>query len=86
MLINMIELAKRLFPINRSITGDGVRQTLSLISEYIPLQIVEIPSVWKETKNRKSNFKMIKWLPHYIYWLLYSIINNYKIKIKKIFI
>ena len=44
MLINMIELAKRLFPINRSITGDGVRQTLSLISEYISLEIVEIRS------------------------------------------
>jgi aminopeptidase-like protein len=40
----MIELAKRLFPINRSITGDGVRQTLSLISEYISLKIFEIPS------------------------------------------
>ena len=34
----------RLFPICRSITGNGVRETLKIISEIIPLQIYEIPS------------------------------------------
>lgn len=39
------QLAKRLFPICRSITGDGVRKTLAIIKEYIPELIVhEIPS------------------------------------------
>jgi aminopeptidase-like protein len=37
-------LIERLYPICRSITGDGVRQTLSIISEYIPLKITDIPS------------------------------------------
>src|ERR1700761_8071835 len=38
-------LAKRLWPICRSITGDGVRKTLSIINEYLPtLAIHEIPS------------------------------------------
>jgi len=38
-------LAKKLWPINRSITGDGVRKTLSIIKEKIPeLKIFEIPS------------------------------------------
>lgn len=32
------------FPICRSITGDGVRQTLAKISERIPLEIHEVPS------------------------------------------
>lgn len=37
--------AKILWPINRSLTGDGVRQTLKLIKHEIPeLVIVEIPS------------------------------------------
>ncbi|WP_027416157.1 DUF4910 domain-containing protein [Aneurinibacillus terranovensis] len=36
------ELLKRLFPICRSITGDGVRKTLKIIQEMIPLQIHEV--------------------------------------------
>lgn len=34
----------RLFPICRSITGNGVRETLKIISEIVPLNIYEIPS------------------------------------------
>ena len=33
-----------LFPICRSITGDGVRETLHLIGKHIPVEIHEIPS------------------------------------------
>ncbi|MCX7729307.1 MAG: DUF4910 domain-containing protein, partial [Bacteroidia bacterium] len=34
----------RLFPICRSITGNGVRETLKILSEIIPLNIYEIPT------------------------------------------
>lgn len=38
-------LAKRLWPINRSITGDGVRETLSILKEILPeLVTYEVPS------------------------------------------
>ena len=37
-------LLERLFPICRSITGNGVRETLSILKEYIPLEIHEIQS------------------------------------------
>lgn len=41
----MYELVKELFPICRSITGDGVRQTLSIIKRILPgLSIHEVPS------------------------------------------
>ena len=54
---------------------------LVIKSYLLKLKIVEIPSSWIELKNRKSNFKMIKWLPHYIYWLLYAMTKNiFKIK------
>ena len=37
-------LMAKLFPICRSITGDGVRETLRIIQNYIPLKINEVPS------------------------------------------
>ena len=37
-------LIKRLYPICRSITGDGVRETLKIIKEQIPVKIVEVPT------------------------------------------
>jgi aminopeptidase-like protein len=36
--------AASLFPICRSITGDGIRQTLAMIRDRIPLEIREVPS------------------------------------------
>ncbi len=36
--------AAELYPICRSITGDGIRRTLAMISERAPLQISEVPS------------------------------------------
>jgi len=39
------DLATRLWPIHRSITGNGTRETLSILKEYLPdLQIHEVPS------------------------------------------
>ncbi len=38
------DFAARLYPICRSITGDGVRQTLALIKARIPLVVREVPT------------------------------------------
>jgi len=35
---------KRLFPITRSITGNGNRETLKILQELIPLNILEYPT------------------------------------------
>jgi aminopeptidase-like protein len=40
----MHALASRLFPMCRSITGDGVRETLREVAEQIPLELHEVPS------------------------------------------
>lgn len=40
----MFTLIKKLFPICRSITGNGVRDTIEIIKETIPLTTVEIPT------------------------------------------
>ncbi|GIH76218.1 DUF4910 domain-containing protein [Planobispora longispora] len=40
----MHALVRRLYPICRSITGDGVRRTLEIIAESIPLEVSEVPT------------------------------------------
>ena len=59
-----------------STTGFTFAMELTTKSYLLNLKIIEIPSVWIENKNRKSNFKIFKWLPYYIYWLMYSMIKN----------
>jgi aminopeptidase-like protein len=40
----MMALARRLYPIPRSITGDGVRETLGILRETVPLTVHEVPT------------------------------------------
>ncbi len=40
----MEKLLKELYPICRSITGNGVRETLRLIQKYISIKVHEVPS------------------------------------------
>lgn len=40
----MYALMARLYPICRSITGDGLRETLRIIAEHVPLAIREVPT------------------------------------------
>ncbi|MDF5755008.1 DUF4910 domain-containing protein [Spongiactinospora sp. TRM90649] len=40
----MHELVRRLYPLCRSITGDGVRRTLAIVGESIPLDVSEVPT------------------------------------------
>jgi len=43
--LEIYELCRKLFPICRSITGDGVRETLEILREYLPdLKVFEIPT------------------------------------------
>ena len=62
---NMHKLMKKLFPICRSITGNGLRKSLKIIQEIIPLKIVETPTNtqvfdWKIPKEWNINDAYIK--------------------------
>jgi len=43
----IFDLIEKMYPICRSITGNGVRETLSIISKIIPIKIYEVPSKTK---------------------------------------
>lgn len=54
------EFAAELYPICRSITGDGIRRTLASIQSRVPLQVVEVPtgtSVFDWTVPREWNIR-----------------------------
>ncbi len=58
--MRMHDLAAELYPICRSITGQGIRQTLRLIAERIPMRITEVPSgtpVFDWTVPREWNIR-----------------------------
>ncbi|MGH2278602.1 DUF4910 domain-containing protein [Aliarcobacter sp. ERUVET-7] len=53
-------LLKRLYPITRSITGNGNRETLKILQEHIPLKIIEYPTgqeVYDWTIPKEWNIK-----------------------------
>ena len=56
----LYQFIERLYPICRSITGEGVRETLALIKKEIPLTIQEVPShtpVWDWTVPKEWNIR-----------------------------
>ena len=90
-------LLNRLYPITRSITGNGNRETLKILQEYIPLEIVEyptgqdvydwtIPKEWniKDAwiKNSKGE-KVINFKNSNLHIVSYSIPIHKKIKLKE---
>lgn len=40
--------------------------------------IEEVPTTWRDRVAGKSNFKLWKWLPHYMRWFLYAFRRNKK--------
>ena len=51
---------------------------LTIKSNYLKKKIIEIPCVWRNLENRDGNFKIIKWLPNYLYWAMRAFIFQIK--------
>ncbi len=94
----MFELINQMYPICRSITGNGVRETLSIISKVIPITIHEVPSNTKVLdweiplewnindawiKNSKGE-KIIDFKNSNLHVLNYSIPIHKKVKLKEL--
>lgn len=54
---------------------NGFELGLEMIAKAIKnnFLIAEIPTIWIERNLRKSNFKLIKWIPSYLKWYFYAI-------------
>src|SRR5690242_18618254 len=58
--VDMHRLMAELYPICRSITGNGVRETLHLIGSHIPIEVHNVPSgtkVFDWTVPKEWNIK-----------------------------
>jgi len=95
---DIFHLIEDMYPICRSITGNGVRETLSIISKIIPIRIHEIPSKTKVLdwevplewnindawiKNSKGE-KIIDFKNCNLHVLNYSIPIHKKVKLKEL--
>jgi glycosyltransferase involved in cell wall biosynthesis len=38
--------------------------------------VAELPTIWIERSEGSSNFKLIKWLPKYLYWFIFAFIGK----------
>jgi len=94
----MYKLVERLYPICRSITGNGVRETLRVINEYIPIDIHEVatgthvfdwivPKEWNikdaYIKNSKG-IKIIDFKKSNLHVLNYSVPVNKKMPLEEL--
>ena len=57
--IKIYNLAKQLWGVNRSITGEGVRQTLDVISEHIPKLMKQVASHLNDISITEEHFNII---------------------------
>jgi aminopeptidase-like protein len=83
----MLLLARRLYPICRSITGDGLRETLRILGADLPLRIHEVPSGTKVLDwevpdewniraayiERESGERVVDFADHNLHVLQYSV-------------
>ena len=42
-------------------------------------KICDVPTIWRERTQGTSKFKMMKWLPKYIHWYLWGILQRLKV-------
>ncbi|PIZ98956.1 MAG: glycosyl transferase family 2 [Candidatus Levybacteria bacterium CG_4_10_14_0_2_um_filter_35_8] len=53
-----------------STSGFEYSLEILLKAHKLGYKITEIPTVWRDREEGKSNFKLLKWLPNYIKWYL----------------
>lgn len=52
-------------------------------AHFLGFKIAETPSIWSERSLGKTKFKLLKWLPKYIYWYVWGISKRSKLFLNK---
>jgi dolichol-phosphate mannosyltransferase len=52
--------------------GFEIGLELTAKARRLRLPIAEIPTIWLERQVGLSNFKLAKWIPHYLYWYRFA--------------
>jgi glycosyltransferase involved in cell wall biosynthesis len=47
-------------------------------------QIGEIPTIWHERSVGESNFKVVKWLPTYVYWFMRLLVPRWLVNLNEL--
>lgn len=53
-------------------------------AHFLGFKITEIPSIWKERSSGTSKFKLLQWLPKYIYWYSWGISRRARFFLNKL--
>src|SRR5450759_3173179 len=56
-----------------STAGFELALELSVKATLARRQLAEVPTTWRDRTAGKSNFKLRKWLPHYLHWYFVAI-------------
>jgi len=62
--------------INTQAKGFEISMELPLKAYYAGFKITEVPTVWRERKKGKSNFKIFKLLPNYLKFYFWAILKR----------
>ena len=57
----------------KSIGGFEIAMEVTIKAFKLGCRITELPSTWVDRAKGKTNFKIWKWLPHYLKWYIYCI-------------
>lgn len=55
-----------------STMGFSVAMEITVKAFLAGKQIAEVPTTWRDRVEGEANFKLMKWLPQYLHWYLYS--------------
>ncbi len=66
-----------------SLGGWEFTMEILIKAHLLGFKIIDTPSTWKERPSGKSKFKLLEWLPKYIYWYLRGISQRSKLALKR---
>ncbi|HXX69148.1 MAG TPA: glycosyltransferase [Polyangiaceae bacterium] len=60
-----------------STAGFCLALELTVKAHFRGLRVEEVPATWRDRVAGKSNFRLVKWFPHYLRWYLWAFQQRY---------